>query len=182
MAPWLADVALLGRTEIVHHLFIMAVSPCAGALLIGIVSQAARSLGIGPASLFGAIASVFIAAELALVCRLPLPSEAICAVLAAMGGATVLSYALLTDLFPREIRGRANAALNVLHIGVTFANQTAIGLIVSLWERDGDGHYPAPAYQIAFFTIVVLQLAALLWFLRPRSAPVSTGIAAHPRP
>jgi MFS family permease len=165
--PWLADVALLGRAEIVHHLFLMGVALCAGALLIGIVSQAARSVGVGPALLFGTMASVFIAAELALVCRARLPTESICAVLAAMGGATVLSYTLLTDLFPREARGRANAALNVLHIGAAFAMQTAIGLVVGLWERDGGGHYPAHAYQIAFSSIVILQLCALLWFLRP---------------
>jgi MFS family permease len=166
-APWLADVALLERPAIVHHLFLMGVALCAGALLIGIVSQAARSLGIGPAPMLGATASVFIAAEFALVCRIALPSEALCALLAAMGGATVLSYALLTDFFPREVRGRANAALNILHIGGAFAIQTAIGLIVGLWERDGGGHYPAPAYQIAFATVILLQLAALLWFLRP---------------
>jgi MFS family permease len=179
MTPWLADVALLGRAAIVHHLFIMGVALCAGALLIGVVSQVARCLGIGPASLFGATATVFIAAELALVCRMPLPSEAICAVLAAMGGATVLSFALLTDLFPREVRGRANAALNILHIGGAFAIQTAIGLMVGLWERDGDGHYPTHAYQVAFLTIIVLQLAALLWFLRPVPALVDTS--AHQR-
>jgi MFS family permease len=167
VAPWLADVALLERAEIVRHLVLMGVSLCAGALLIGIVSQAARSLGVGQAPLFGAIASVFIAAELALVCRLPLPSEGLCAVLAAMGGATVLSYALLTDLFPQAVRGRANAALNVLHIGAAFALQTGIGLVVGLWERKGAGHYPAHAYQIAFLAIVILQLGALLWFLRP---------------
>ena len=180
VAPWLADVALLGRAGIVHHLFIMGVSLCAGALLIGMVSQAASSLGVGPAPLFGTIAAVFIAAELALVSRMPLPSEEICAVLAAMGGATVLSYALLADLFPREVRGRANAALNVLHIGAAFAVQTAIGLVVGLWERDGGGHYPAHAYQIAFFAIVILQLAALLWFLRPVLASVDA--LAQPKP
>ncbi|MFZ1104967.1 MAG: MFS transporter [Hyphomicrobiaceae bacterium] len=173
-APWLADAALLGRAAIVHHLFLMGVSLCAGALLIGIVSQAAKSLGIGPAPFFGAIASVFIAAELALVCRAPLPSEGLCALLAGMGGATVLSYALLTDLFPPEVRGRANAALNVLHIGGAFAIQTAIGLMVGLWERDGGGRYPAHAHQLAFFTIVILQLAALLWFLSPVPAAVDT--------
>jgi hypothetical protein len=164
----------------VHHLFIMGVALCAGALFIGIVSQAARSLGIGPAPLLGATASVFIAAELALVWRIPLPSEVIWAVLAAMGGATVLGYALLTDLFPREVRGRANAALNVLHIGGAFAIQTAIGLIVGLWERDGGDHYPIQAYQIAFFTIIVLQLVALLWFLR--AVPASVVAPAHQKP
>jgi MFS family permease len=170
MAPWLADVALLGRVEIMEHLLIMGVALCLGALLAGLVFQSVRSLDIGPAPLFALIAFVFIAAELALICRADLPTEAICSVLAAMGGATVLSYALLTDLFPREVRGQANAALNILHIGGAFAIQTGIGFIVSFWERDGDGRYPPQSYQIAFLFIVVLQLVALLWFLRPHLA------------
>jgi MFS family permease len=166
-AAWLADVALIGRAAIVHHLFLMGVALCAAALLIGIVSQAVSSLGIGPAPLLRATAAIFIAAELDLVWRVALPSETICAVLAAMGGATVLSYALLTDFFPRAVLGRANAALNILHIGGAFAIQMAIGLIVGLWERDAGGHYPAQAYQTAFSIVILLQLAALLWFLRP---------------
>jgi MFS family permease len=180
IAPWLADVTLLGRVEIMQHLLITGVSLCLGALLAGLVLQAARSLDIGPAPLFAVIASVFIAVELALICRSALPTEAICSVLGAMGGATVLSYALLTDLFPREVRGRANAALNILHIGGAFAVQTGIGLMVSLWERDGDGRYPPHAYQIAFLIIVVLQLVALLWFLRPLPALVNTPVHQKP--
>jgi predicted MFS family arabinose efflux permease len=150
VAPWLADVALLGRAAIVHHLFIMGISLCAGALLIGIVSQVARSFDIGPEYLFGALASVFIAAELTLVCRIPLPSQGICALLAAMGRSRRPQLCFVDRSLLREVRGRANAALNVLHIGAAFAIQTAIGLIVGLWERDGGGHYPAQAYQIAF--------------------------------
>jgi MFS family permease len=111
---------------------------------------------------------------------MPLPSEALCALLAAMGGATVLSYALFTDLFPRAVLGRANAALNILHIGGAFAIQTAIGLLVGLWERDAGGHYPAQGYQTAFSIVVLLQLAALLWFLRPVAAPVVGP--AHQKP
>jgi hypothetical protein len=46
-APWLADVVSLGRSEIVHHLFIMAMALCAGALLIGVVADALRCRGVG---------------------------------------------------------------------------------------------------------------------------------------
>jgi MFS family permease len=166
-APWLADVATLDRSEIVRHLFIMAVALCAGALLIGIVTDALRHRGVGPAIVLTTAACMFIGAELALLCRLPIPSTVLWALVAGMGAATVLSYALIADLFPREAAGRANAALNVLHIGSAFAIQAGIGVIVGLWPRDLDGHYPPNAYQAAFVVIVVMQLVALLWFLHP---------------
>jgi MFS family permease len=166
-APWLADVAQLGRGDIVGHLFAMAIALCVGALLIGIVADQVRRRGIGTEAVFVASACLFIAAELALVCRVPVPSIGLWAVVAGMGAGTVLSYALLTDLFPREMAGRANAALNILHIGGAFALQTGIGLIVGLWQPDAVGQYPALAYKVAFAAVILLQVAALFWFLRP---------------
>ena len=63
---------------------------------------------------------------------------------------------------------RANAALNVLHIGGAFAIQAGIGVIVGLWPRDPYGHYPPDAFAAAFLIIILLQFMALLWFLGPR--------------
>jgi MFS family permease len=166
-APWLADVAGLDRPQIVQHLFVMALALCTGALLIGIAADQLRCCGIGPHAVLSVAASIFVAAQLALVFRLPLPSLGLWAVVAAMGAATVLSYALLADLFPREAVGRANAALNVLHIGAAFVIQTAMGLIVGLWPQDLQGRYPAAAYDAALVTLTALQVAALVWFLRP---------------
>jgi MFS family permease len=166
-APWLADVASLGRDDVVHHLFVMAVALCVGALLIGVVADVLRRRGIGPETVLVSAVWLFIAAELAIICRLPLPSAVLWALVGGMGAATVLSYAMLADLFPPEAAGRANGALNVLHIGGAFAIQGGIGLLVGLWSRDLDGHYPPNAYQAAFLIVVVLQVAALLWFVRP---------------
>jgi MFS family permease len=184
--PWLADVALLGRSEIVQHLFVMAVALCVGALLIGLVADRLRSRGIGPDGVLCMAACTFIVAELALVFRLPIATRGLWALVAGMGAATVLSYSVLADLFPREAAGRANAALNLLHIGGAFAIQTAIGFLVGLWPRDLQGRYPASAYDLAFLMLVVLQLAALLWFLRPhsrtlkwnRSLPLASDMAS----
>ena len=166
-APWLADVAALGRSEIVRHLFVMAVALCVGALLIGVVADTLRRHDVSPTSVLTTTASTFLAAELALVFRLPIPSTVLWALVAGMGAGTVLSYALIADLFPKEVAGRANAALNILHIGGAFAIQAGIGVIVGLWHRDPYGHYPPNAYAAAFLIIVLLQFLALLWFLSP---------------
>jgi hypothetical protein len=40
---------------------------------------------------------------------------------AAIGAATVLSFAILAEYFPKELAGRANGALNLFHIAAAFA-------------------------------------------------------------
>ena len=92
-----------------------------------------------------------------------------------MGAGTVLSYALIEDLFPKEVAGRANAALNVLHIGGAFAIQAGIGVVVRLWPRDPYGHYPPDAYAAAFLIIIVLQFVAHLCSSAPVGGHGRTG-------
>jgi MFS family permease len=94
-------------------------------------------------------------------------------VIAGVGAATVLSYSILGDYFPKEIAGQANAALNLLHIGGAFVLQEAIGLIVNHWPSLG-GHYPPLAYKTAFALVVLLQIGGIIWFvpsLRMARAP-----------
>jgi MFS family permease len=162
-SSWLIDVEELERAALVRQLFVMAVAMSLGALLLGVVADRLRRRGIGPQAMLGLAAMVFIAAQLALILRLPLPSYILWAVVAAVCAATVLSYAILTEYFPKEIAGRANAALNVFHIGGAFVLQYATGLVIQQWTSQ-DGHYPAIAYQIAFGLNLVLQVAALVWF------------------
>jgi len=109
---------------------------------------------------------MFIAAQLALILRWPLPSYVPWIVVAAVGAGTVLSYAILAEYFPKELAGRANAALNVFHIGSAFVVQYMTGLVVQLWPPI-DGHYPEVAYQAAFAFNVGLQIVAGLWCAAP---------------
>jgi MFS family permease len=106
---------------------------------------------------------IFIAAQLALILRLPVPSYVPWIVVAAVGAGTVLSYAILAEYFPKELAGRANAALNVFHIGGAFVVQYMTGIVVQLWVPI-DGHYPEVAYQAAFAFNVGLQIVAGVWF------------------
>lgn len=164
-APWLRDVEGLDRSGLLWHLLIMAIALSLGGLLWGIAVDWARRRGVGPRTLLGLVATVFIAAQLTLISRLPLPSYLPWIVVAAVGAGTVLSYAILAEYFPKELAGRANAALNVFHIGGAFVVQYMTGLVVQLWVPI-EGHYPEIAYQTAFALSVGLQIVALAWFAR----------------
>lgn len=79
------------------------------------------------------------------------------------GGMTVLSFSVVAEHFPTQSLGRANAALNVLHIGASFLIQLMIGQIVALWTPAA-GHYPAEAFRVGLLLAIMAQTTALLWF------------------
>jgi sugar phosphate permease len=165
-AQWLADVDGLDRAAMVGHLFVMAVAVSLGALLWGIAADRLRRRGIGPQAILGFVATVAIAAQLALILRLPLPPYLLWSIIAAVGAATILGYAILAEQFPKELAGRANALLNFFHIGAAFAVQIGIGLVLQNWSPDA-GHYPQIAYQTALTLNVGLQIVAGFWFGLP---------------
>lgn len=162
-APWLSDVEGLDRAGLLRYLFWMAIALSFGALLFGITADRLGRRGVGPRLLFGIVATAFIIAQLALILRLPLPSCIPWGIVAAAGAATVLSHAILGGYFPKELAGRASAALNVFHIGGAFLVQCMTGLVIQLWSPI-EGHYPEIAYQAAFAVNVGLQIAAGVWF------------------
>ena len=160
---WLADVENLSHPAVVRHLFLMALALCAGALLLGMLAERLRRHGVGTQTVLAAVGVLCIAAELALILRLPVPSYLVWAIIGSVGAATVLSFTILAEYFPNEIAGQANAALNVLHIGGAFVLQFVIGVIIDIWASEG-GHYPTVAYQTAFAIVLLFQIGALIWF------------------
>jgi type IV secretory pathway TrbF-like protein/sugar phosphate permease len=175
-APWLTDVEGLEREDVIWHLFAMAMALSAGAFLLGIAVDRLGRRGIGPNALFAVVATVFIAAQLALILRVPWSSYWLWSLVAVVGAGTVLSNAILADYFPKEVAGRANGALNVFHFGGAFAVQYAIGLVVAQWTSP-DRHYPVIAYQIALGLNLTLQVAALAWFELPRIRKLASFLA-----
>jgi len=165
-AVWLTDIEGLDRRSLMTQLFVMALELSLGALLLGIMADRLRKRGITAEVLLAAIGGLFIVAELTLILRVPIPSLVPWCVVSVMGAATVLSYAMIADYFPKELAARANGALNLLHFSSAFAIQYGIGLVVGQWLPQ-DGHYPAMAYQVAFGLSASLPAVALLWFALP---------------
>lgn len=176
-SPWLMDVEGFDRVSLVRQLFIMSIVLSGGAWLFGTTVHYIRRRGIGAETILGMVAVLFIAAELALILRVPLPSIVPWSVVAIVGTATVVGFAVIADYFPPELAGRANGALNVLHFGWAFLTQYATGLILQQWST-GDDHKPILAYQVAFGLSVVLQIAALAWFALPRFRYVTHWIGS----
>jgi MFS family permease len=165
-APWLTDVEGLDRQGVVTRLFIMASGICVGAFLLGTIADRLRWHGVRTEAVLAALAALFVMAEVALILRLPLPQLLPWCVMSIFGAATVLSYAMIAELFPTEFTARANGGLNLLHFGWAFAAQYGIGLILEQWSPQ-DGHYPLIAYQTAFGLNVAVQVLALTWFIAP---------------
>ena len=145
-APWLADVARLDRSAVVGHLTLMAAVLAASALLLGAAAERLRRAGIPTELFLAATLTLSMAAQLALLLGLPVSSYVLFSVIAAAAAATVLSFAVLAQYFPKEVSGRANAALGVLNMGAAFGLQCLSGFIVALWPADG-GRYPAEAHR-----------------------------------
>jgi predicted MFS family arabinose efflux permease len=165
-ASWLADVEGFDRQGVISQLFTMAIGISLGALLLGTLAHRLRKRGVATEVLLAVFGALFMLAELVLILRVPLPSILPWSVISVVGGATVLSYAIIADYFPIEIAARANGALNLLHFGWAFTVQYGIGLIVNQWASQ-DGHYPTIAYQAAFGLNLTIQAAALIWFALP---------------
>jgi len=176
-APWFRDVEGLDRAALVNHLLAMAVALSIGALLLGVLATRLRRRNVEPQAIVGAVAALLITVQTALVLRWPLPSYILWCLIAAAGAVTVLSYAVLANHFPKELAGRANAALNVIHIGGAFVVQELIGIIIERWPVEG-AHHPMIAYQVAFGVDLALQLAAWIWFMWPRA---QTAVMGSPR-
>src|SRR5262249_3403763 len=72
-APWVRDVEGFERTVVVQHLGAMAIAVSAGALLLGMMADHLRRLGIKLEALLLATFSLSALAQAALVLRLPVP-------------------------------------------------------------------------------------------------------------
>jgi len=175
--PWLADVDALTRPEVADGLAYMAMALVIAAPCWGVLTRWLRNSGRLMAGA-GAAALVLMGTEALITAHLGVSPVLPWSVFALFGGMSVFSYSVLASHFPQASIGRANGALNVLHIGVSFAVQLAIGQVVSLWPEQG-GHYPAHAYQCAMLLPLALQATALVWFAWPRRA---LGTAPAPVP
>ena len=165
-ASWFSDVEGLSHETIVRRLFAMAISLSLGALLFGVVVDRLRRRGVRSQTILFYTASIFMTAQATLIFQSPIPSYLIWPIIGGTGAATVISYSVLSELFPTEISGQANSALNTFHIGGAFVVQTAIGLIIGLWTGEG-GHYPIAAYKTALGINLAIQVLALGWFMAP---------------
>ena len=164
-ARWLADVDGYDQHTIVAHLFVMACTLSAGGIVLGNLAHRLRQHGISTETVFASSIAVFMGIQALIVARAPLPSYVLWGMSAVFGSLTALGFAIMSEVYPKEIIGRANSVIGVLQIAAGFFFQWIMGSLIALWRPNAAGHYPAIAYEVAFAFPLVLQGLAMSWFL-----------------
>jgi predicted MFS family arabinose efflux permease len=180
-ARWLTDIDGLGADSVLLGLFALGVGLTIGALLIGAVSVWLRGAGVRENTIFVGFCLIFIALQLVLRLNIAVPTILLWGAFGGFGGMTVLSYSILDGMFDPSVVGRANSALNVLHLTTAWAVQAGMGIIIAKWPADALGHYPIAAYRAALLLPLTLQVGGLIWFLASSrfgaSLPVLSPVA-----
>ncbi|MBK9521178.1 MAG: MFS transporter [Rhodocyclaceae bacterium] len=161
--PWLMQVNGLSRTAAAEHLLLAGVAMLSGFLLVALLVQPLKRLGVMPSHLFlaGMISGVIINAGLILQFLSPQIGWALIGLVFSVGN---LAYVLLQEHFPPDLSGRVNTALNLCAFAGAFGVQWGFGAVIDLLM--GMNLDRSTAYRASFGVLVVLQVFSVYWYAR----------------
>jgi MFS family permease len=168
---WLTDVARLPEQSVAWLLYLGMAAVIFGAIAVGMVTEWAAKRGADAITVAGVGVALFVVVQCGFVMSFR-PSFALLSVLFTLVGTiTGIEYTIVAQAMPPALTGRASTCLNLLIFTGAFIVQAGFGQIVGLWTPDAAQHYPAAAYQAAFFVLVMLQLPGIAWFVWRRRSP-----------
>lgn len=165
--PWLRDVAGLPRSAAANVLLLIAVAMTFGFATWGVLAGFLRRFRLSEHQVACAGLVIFMIANLMLVLQADAFAQPAWILAGFFGTAGTLFFAYLSQRFDRRMAGRVNTALNLIMFAGAFFVQWGVGIVIDLWQADDGSRYPPVAYAWAFGLALLLQIAALLWFLRP---------------
>ena len=168
MGAWLRDVAQMAPPEIARALLLLNVGMFVGVIGLGVIAERLQRVNVPTTAVIGIGVIVFLADQGAMVLGATGHAQLICVVFGFFGASTLLNFSLFGQYFPTRLVGRANAAQNMLVFVGSFAGQWGVGAIIGRWPALADGRYDPAGHRAALLTLMVLEIAALIWFLRPR--------------
>ncbi len=175
--PWLSNVAGLSGNALANTLICMPIGMLTGNLFHGWMTGRLRAAGkdgfVYNRLMMLAFALNLLPFALKSTVALPLVFFAF----GFFGAATNNYFALLTPYYPKEIVGRANAALNMALFGAVFFLQWGIGVVVNFYRTGATGvtgatgaAVSADGFAVAFAALFVVQLALIAWLWTARDA------------
>ena len=161
--PWLAEVAGLSRASAAFVLLVYGFSLFCGYLLIAGVGSRINARPGAPRRWYIASLAISVLALGAIVCNIWPASSVPWFAYGITLAAGMLAYPALTRAFPVAISGRVLTAYNMLMFMGGFALQSGLGILIQAlldigWAR-------VHAYQGAFGSLLLAQVAALIWFV-----------------
>ena len=172
--PWLRDVAGLGRASVASHLLLIQLGMIAGALLTGITADRLGRAGITAMAVLRAGVFVFLAIQVLLVLEVTALAAVLWAGFGFFGASMFLSFAIFSQHYTARIIGRVMTFNNMVMFVLIFVIQWGIGAIIDLWPVAAAGRYDPAGHRAAFIVVLVLEVIAYLWFIRPHRGAVLT--------
>ncbi len=165
--PWLMHVGGHSRDAAAFHLLLTTVAMMCGFLLIALFIGSLQRRGIHPDRVLVAGMIAGLLAMLGIVLGVP-GSHVFWFVLGLVFAVGNTAYALLSAQFPAALAGRANTALNLGVFVGAFIIQWGYGAALDL--LGSRGWAPADAHRAAAGTLLAMQAASFVWFIRGRPA------------
>ena len=165
---WLSDVAGLDRAPVADVLFVMAIGFVIGSLTTGWTADWAQRRGLTIERVVGCSFLVFAASQFLVIIHAPIPAVLPWILFGFAGQAGNLGYATLAAHFGPGAAGRAQATANLLLFAAAWALQWGIGAVLDEFRWAIEGAVDPAGYQLAFGSVLVLQVLAVLWYLRPK--------------
>lgn len=167
--PWFRDVAGLDRMDAANHLFIMAAAFLVGILVSGALTDRLVRRGFDELDVLLGFLALFLAAQLLIILNVTALRVPAWIAFGLSGQVAVLAYPWLSRHFGAKRSGRANTAMNLLIFGAAFFVQSAIGAIIEAFPRLPSGGFGVRAYQVGFGVFWIIEILALMWYLRGRA-------------
>jgi predicted MFS family arabinose efflux permease len=169
VGAWLRDVMDLQPGAAAALVSILGVAMMAGCVGFGAMARSLERRGVSLYAFCGIGMALFVATQILIMLRVPLPAGLLWAAYGIFGGTGILSYAVLARHFPPHLIGRSNTTLTLILFLLIFGFQVGVGAVLSLWPATS-GRYPAAAHLTAWGILVVLQVLAAMWYVFPGRA------------
>lgn len=165
VGPWLRDVAGFDRMSVAKGLLSIAAAMVCGFALLGAIAERLSKYGIKP--LFIAVSGmiVFMIVQALIILQWTPFTLPVWILFGFFGTTGIITYALLSQSFPKNLAGRVNTGLNVMVFVVAFCGQWGIGEVINLWPPATNGGYETVAYQAGFGMMLALQGLSMIWFI-----------------
>jgi predicted MFS family arabinose efflux permease len=164
---WLSDVAGLDRASVADVLLFMAIGFVIGSLTTGWIADLAQRRGLTVELVVGCSFLVFAISQFLVIVDAPIHPVLPWILFGFAGQAGNLGYATLAAHFGIGAAGRAQSTANLLLFASAWALQWGIGAVLDLFGGPIHGSVDPVGYRWAFGTVLVLQVVAVIWYLRP---------------
>ncbi len=169
VGAYLRDVSGFAPRDAAVLVSVLGFAMMAGCVGFGAAARGLERRGMSLYAFCGFGMALFVATQLAIMLRAPLPAAVLWAAYGVFGGVGILSYAVLAEYFPVHVIGRANTTLTLVIFVLIFGFQVGVGAVLSHWPMRA-GHYPAEAHLSAWGALVALQIASAVWYVLPDRA------------